>query len=354
MKVSIIVPIYNVEKYLCRCIESLLVQTYRDIEIILVDDGSPDGCPELCDEYAEKDTRIRVIHKKNGGLADARNCGIEVALGEYIYFVDSDDHIEPDAVENMVAAMQTENVDLVMSSYYIDYANEGYSVECNIPKRMVFKGREKLPSAIAEMEKISFNVVWNKLYRAELIKKNSLRFQKDGMPGEDLLFNCGYMMLEPDAVLIPEKTYHYMRQDEDSLAGKYRRDLYDKVRRFNRAREGLYEHFDMNSEEYREIYATTFVDYVFSCIPNLYKPQNKASSKEKKEELCKILATEGLSYNLRLIKNKTTYQRLMGLLCSLKKTFIPKLVLDMLFFVRYRSERAYKMARKQIVKGNGK
>ena len=95
-KTSVIVPIYKVEEYLHRCIDSIINQTYTNLEIILVDDGSPDNCPMICDEYAKKDSRIRVIHKKNGGLSDARNAGLEIATGEYIGFVDSDDWIHKD------------------------------------------------------------------------------------------------------------------------------------------------------------------------------------------------------------------------------------------------------------------
>lgn len=97
--ISIIVPVYNVEKYLERCIESIVNQTYKDIEIILVDDGSPDNCPVICDRYAEKDNRIKVIHKQNGGLINARKSGLEIAQGDYIGFVDSDDWIEPEMYE---------------------------------------------------------------------------------------------------------------------------------------------------------------------------------------------------------------------------------------------------------------
>ena len=115
-KISIIVPIYNVEKYLERCVDSLVNQTYENIEIILVDDGSPDYCPQLCDEYAKKDSRIVVIHKKNGGLSDARNYGLCKASGEYILYVDSDDYIELDSCEKLVNGMAN-NVDMVVGAY---------------------------------------------------------------------------------------------------------------------------------------------------------------------------------------------------------------------------------------------
>lgn len=112
--VSVIVPIYDVEEYLDRCIQSIFTQTYKNLEIILVDDGSPDQCPELCDQYAELDTRVRVIHKNNGGLSDARNCGIDQSNGEYILFVDSDDYIEPELCTECLKCFENDNqIDIV-------------------------------------------------------------------------------------------------------------------------------------------------------------------------------------------------------------------------------------------------
>ena len=99
--ISVIIPIYKVEQYLDECVESIIKQTYKNLEIILVDDGSPDGCPQMCDEWARKDERIRVVHKKNGGLSSARNAGLDVATGEYVSFVDSDDFIATDALRSL-------------------------------------------------------------------------------------------------------------------------------------------------------------------------------------------------------------------------------------------------------------
>ena len=112
--VSIIIPIYNVEHYLCKCIDSVLAQTYKDIEVILVDDGSPDACPQICDEYSKTDRRIKVIHKENGGLSSARNAGLDIAMGEYIMFVDSDDWILPEMVANMLKKLQDVQADMCL------------------------------------------------------------------------------------------------------------------------------------------------------------------------------------------------------------------------------------------------
>ena len=112
-KISVIVPIYNVENYLRRCVDSILKSTYENLEIILVDDGSTDECPTICDDYAKKDPRIKVIHKKNGGLSDARNKGLDIATGEYISFIDSDDYIESSMFQRIFEAISTKDVDLV-------------------------------------------------------------------------------------------------------------------------------------------------------------------------------------------------------------------------------------------------
>ena len=103
IKISIIVPVFNVEKYLCFCVDSLLNQTFKDIEIILVDDGSPDSCPQMCEDYAQKDKRVKVIHKQNSGLGYARNSGLDIAKGEFVSFIDSDDYISLDMYEKMYA-----------------------------------------------------------------------------------------------------------------------------------------------------------------------------------------------------------------------------------------------------------
>ncbi len=114
MLISVIVPIYKVEKYLAQCVESILAQTHKELEIILVDDGSPDGCGAMCDDYAKRDSRVKVIHKENGGLSDARNAGLAVCTGDYIGFVDSDDYIAPDMYETLAAFAEKEDLDVAM------------------------------------------------------------------------------------------------------------------------------------------------------------------------------------------------------------------------------------------------
>ena len=183
-KISIIVPVYNVEKYLNKCIESLVAQTYKDLEIILVDDGSKDNCPQMCDEWAIEDNRIKVIHKANGGVSSARNAGLNVATGEYIQFVDSDDYLELNACEILAGEMYEKNVDLVVSDYY----SHGFTRKKIIIQNFVEEDEE---TAFMQLYKNAlFAFPWNKLYKKELIKNyfsNKLKYS------EDFLFNCEYL-----------------------------------------------------------------------------------------------------------------------------------------------------------------
>lgn len=166
--ISVIVPIYKVDKYLDRCIESILNQTYSNLEIILVDDGSPDNCPKMCDEYAVKDSRINVLHKKNGGLSDARNAGMAVAKGELISFIDSDDYISTDFFEVLYKAMITEKSDIVECSVVKFYEDNHFDVYSDDNKISSYLTVDALSALISEDP--FHQHVWNKLYKTELIK----------------------------------------------------------------------------------------------------------------------------------------------------------------------------------------
>lgn len=166
--ISVIVPIYNVEKYLARCVDSIVNQTYKNLEIILVDDGSSDRCPQMCDNYAQKDSRIKVVHKKNGGLSDARNAGMAVARGEYISFIDSDDYVSDDFFECLLDVMNKENSDIAECSvvkFYEDNRFDEFSDDLSVK---TYDTQDAMSALIAENP--FHQHVWNKLYKTELIK----------------------------------------------------------------------------------------------------------------------------------------------------------------------------------------
>ena len=176
-KVSIIVPVYKVEKYLNRCVDSILAQTFTDFECILVDDGSPDGCPAICDEYAKKDNRIKVIHQENKGVSAARNAGLDMAKGEYILFVDSDDWIDESTVQSLL--MISEDADIIMCGFSIEY-EDGTTFQEN-------SGNKKLEGSDILGEFILDNIrpeACGKLYRLELF--SDTRFDETIKYAEDL------------------------------------------------------------------------------------------------------------------------------------------------------------------------
>ena len=169
--VSIIVPIYKVEPYLRRCLDSIVNQTYTNLEIILVDDGSPDGCPQICDEYAAKDKRIVVIHKENGGLSDARNAGLNICKGQYISFVDSDDRVDEKYIENLINLAIKEKADITISENLI-CKNKNISINKSYNTK-VYTSKEAILHLL-KINHIAFTVSWGKLYKRELF--SSLRF----------------------------------------------------------------------------------------------------------------------------------------------------------------------------------
>ena len=224
--ISIVVPIYNVEKYLTRCIDSIIKQTYKNIEIILVDDGSPDNCGKICDEYAQKDNRIIVIHKENEGLSATRNAGIEIAKGKYIGFVDSDDYIKEDMYESLYNDMKKYDVDISICKYievFIDDTNNNH-------KKSDVQNEEnvKIYNNIDILKKLLYNEnitdhAWNKLYKTELFKNNNIRYPK-GYMFEDI--GTTYLLFEKakKISLSSKMGYYYIRR-ESSILGKVNEKL---------------------------------------------------------------------------------------------------------------------------------
>ena len=251
-KISVIVPIYNVEPYLRRCIDSIINQTYENLEIILVDDESPDNCGQICDDYAKKDTRIKVIHKKNGGLSDARNVGLEVCTGDFISFVDSDDWIELNTYEIMMKSMNEYNADMVVSNINYVYKNKVES-KYSEDKIRCFNKEEAMKELIKDG--LVQAVVWNKLYKRVFI--DNLRF-KVGKLNEDEFFTYKICAKAERIVYIPEALYQY-RQREDSIMGTYTLQRMDGV-------EALYERMNFIKNKFPQLYTLEKLRFCYACI----------------------------------------------------------------------------------------
>lgn len=214
-KISIVVPVYRVQKYLDRCVKSLIKQSYSNIEIILVDDGSTDKCPELCDNYAKSDLRIMVIHKKNGGLSDARNCGIKVATGDYILFVDSDDFIELDACEYFAKIIDTCEVDIVAgNAKRIEDSHVSLMQRYLYDEKRIISGKEFLKSEFKYGT--MYMAAWLNLYNRSFLIDNKLEF-KVGLLHEDEQFTPR-VFLKANRVMVSNMVFYNYIIREGSIS----------------------------------------------------------------------------------------------------------------------------------------
>lgn len=239
-KISIIIPVYNVENYLNQCLESVVNQTYQNLEIIVINDGSTDNSAKICDEFAYKDNRIIVIHKENGGISSARNIGIEKSSGEYIMFLDSDDWIELNTCEIALKIAEEQSADVVFWPYIREFTNtskkkklfdgdfivfDGYEVKKKLHRRMI----GIIDDELSKPENADAIVtVWGKLYRSHLIKKNNIRFVDTNIIGssEDALFNLYVFKYVRKAVYISKYLYHYRRNNISSFTTIYNENLF--------------------------------------------------------------------------------------------------------------------------------
>ena len=221
--ISIIVPVYQVEKYLAACIDSVLAQTFRDFELILVDDGSPDNCPALCDAAVAKDSRIRVIHQKNGGLSAARNAGLDIARGEWIGFVDSDDIIAPEMYEKLYELAQEHHANLAVCGVLpVDEQNQPLAAPLRDPQTVVLT-REQ---AIARIASMPFHLANNKLYRREIFEK--LRFPV-GKLNEDSFTAPAVLEQVTTAVYTEQRLYRYRQRSGSIMNSRQTLRNYDGV-----------------------------------------------------------------------------------------------------------------------------
>ncbi len=280
-KISIIIPVYKVEKYICECIDSILSQDYKDFEIILVDDGSPDRCPEICDNYAKQDKRIKVIHKENGGLSSARNAGYSLAEGDFIWFIDSDDLIENKAIS-------------ILSDYFDSYADiikfNVYILNKKIKKQKLdivntFSGTadcKKLCSIAGNAcSKSLFPYVWRNIYSRQFLEKFNLRFI-DGLSFvEDGVFNSQAYFLAEKIVFLDDYLYVYrFRQSglSKTIADNFNYNYYESLALYDRLRDENYKKLCQfpSDEYYRDAGRFTLEKiYQYMLIPRVYLCSDK-------------------------------------------------------------------------------
>ena len=300
--ISVIIPVYNVEKYLRKCLESVINQTYKDIEIVCVNDGSTDGSLAILNEYAQKDDRIKVINKNNGGLSSARNSGLDSANGEYCYFVDSDDWIELNTLEKLVNIIEKNDVETVVHSIVNIPENNlcigmSNSVQRWFDKKIKPNGVYNIP---IEINKDIPSIAWNKLYKMNIINKYHCRFP-EGLINEDELFLWTYMIHCKKYYFLNEVLYNYFRRT-DSIMGT--RDNSPKILDILDIQEKIYEAVKRykNIEDYQDYLTTNYVKVVKSLYNRMPRKYRKAAYKKIKEYY------ENTNHDKRILKLYKDYK----------------------------------------------
>ena len=306
--ISVLVPVYNTNQYLPRCIDSILGQSFTDFELLLIDDGSTDGSAKICDAYAEKDSRIRVLHKENGGVSSARNLGLNEAKGEWVVFVDSDDWISDNCIKLLTEPLRNKEFDIVVGDYRI-IGEFPYNLELSLPEGAYHETGITHTFCNGGIYIMS----WNKLYRKEFLLKNQLAFE-EGKVHEDEILAFEISCLEKSFYVVKSVTYYY-RIRENSIATIKDRHLKlqryiavfqsikEKVKRYEKV-DGIYDHYlffirrvfrwiswlDLNEEQVR--FADEQTEGFLEEIPSLF------CMKEKSNRLAYFAC-----------KNKQTYSR---------------------------------------------
>ena len=310
--VSVIMPVYKVEEYVGKAIESIQAQTFTDWELYAVDDGSPDRCGQICEEYASKDSRIRVLHKENGGAPSARNMAIDLAGGKYFYFMDSDDWCEPDMLSDMVELAEKHRAQLVVAGYYIDtyYSDtEKFVQEQSVPSVAFSSQREFRENAHRLFDRNLLYTPWNKLFDASYIRENKLYFPKTFW--DDFPFNLSVIRDIERVAVTEKKYYHFIRKRAESETARYRSDMYDKREEENGWLRELYAHWQVSSPEVEEFLSRRYIERLIGCVENLTNRNCTLPVKEKKAQIKKMISSENARNALKYAKPASRYMKLM-------------------------------------------
>ena len=298
--VSIIVPVYKVsEHYLRRCIESTIQQTLSEIEILLVDDGSPDQCGEICEEYAKKDSRIRVLHKKNGGLSSARNYGCKAAIGEWIMFVDGDDWIEPDMCTTMYKVGIKNDVQLVMCGITKDYGKSATEYKFYLEENKIYQGEG---CKWLQQQLLVYNgniaVAYSKLIRRSLVMGNKVFHDEVLKQGaEGLEFNLRLFEVLDSAIFVNKPFYHYI-YNENSISASHSEENHEfVVKCFEKIKEFI--DISKNKEKLKPWFDNRLLYVIITtAISGYFNPTNMDSFADKKRKydayLQKLIIKEAL------------------------------------------------------------
>ena len=321
--ISVIIPVYKVEDYIARAIESIQHQTYRDWELLLVDDGSPDQSGAICDRYAAEDDRIRVIHQENGGAPAARNHALPLARGKYLYFMDADDWCDPQMLSELFRLAETHDAQYVVCGYYIDtYYGDGeedYVRTIMAPDELkVYEtARQFREDAHRYFDRNLLYTPWNKLYLTSTIISNKLQFPKTQW--DDFPFNLSVIDRVDRVVVSPRCYYHFLRARSESESEKYIPGLYEKREEEHGWMTAMYRKWSKTTNpgitrraDVREFVSRRYIERLFGCFENLTNPRApERRSTEIRARMRKMLDNPRVDVTLRYARPRSIYMKWM-------------------------------------------
>ena len=310
--ISVIVPVYNTKKELPRCIESICKQTYKDLEIICIDDGSTDGSGQILEEFQAKDNRIQVIHKENGGESSARNTGLKMSVGEYIAFCDCDDWIDPDMYEVLAGELERERIDMAASGWYKETDSSSQEIKNEQPVSKQIFGRDELLRYLYRRDSYrGFAYMWDKLYRREILKDkkgNWILFREDLRLGGDVLYLAEIALNVKRAKYVDRSFYHYYQRTE---SGCHTRDV-NKLHDWLKAYELVLQRFGEEQVDDRIMdYVKRFLAYHSSNAAEIAAEQGQDDAKREFQGLMRQYKEEYISLNSQYPERIERYCDLM-------------------------------------------
>ena len=342
IKISIIMPVYNVAEYLPKAIDSVLNQSHKNIELFLVDDGSTDSSGMICDEYASKNLCVNVIHQKNSGAHNARNNALKLASGEYVCFFDSDDYVDSNMIKDMLELAIKYNSDLVISGFYINtYYNSNdyitlnyipYTTNDSTVENFNNKNDFRMNSYL-NFDRNMFYPPWNKMYRLSYLKERNITFPityRDDFP-----FVLSVIKDIENVTYTKNQYYHFLRKRSDSETQKFVENLYEKREEEHIEMLSLFSYWGLqNDKNSIEMISRRYIDRVIECIVNLFNKECKLSSNEKESMIYKYLNNDNFNKCIKNANPKKLYLKIIYSILKTKNVYLCYIMAKFINFVK--------------------
>ena len=356
--VSVIIPVYNAEKTLEKCIESIIKQTYQQFEIIIVDDGSKDNTFNVCEVLKKRDNRISVIHQKNNGSSAARNRGISKAKGKYLVFIDGDDTVDSYFLEKLIEPIIENDIDVVMCGITVCYQKQNYFVENGFKNKEITRKLQDITKLIYEScENGMIYSPCNKLYKREVILDRNIYFPLNKEPIEDILFNCEFFKGVRSIGVIPDCLYYYNKNDIESNVTRYRKNIWELSLQRSKAIQSLFEYWKMNTDKYMRWLALEYIGGKSDCVSNCYRVGSDLKFFEKVSLFKEYILSDKQCYKaIKSLENTSLYydKKILSIIIKVKNPILFTIFYNILFFGRYKLKKIYYWIRKNSQKRDGK